>query len=184
MLTEVELALAQPRSPEELTRALQSLEDEVRRLITLAKDLLERAGSGDGGLLIESQPVDLVALTARVAERFRAASGEQAIEVIAPHPVEIQGDATRLDRAVSNLIDNALRHGAGHIEVAVNSAAGRAVVTVTDEGDGFTQETSASSPGLGLTIVREVARAHGGKIDVQRDHGRTRVRVEVASLST
>lgn len=186
MLTEVELALAQPRPPEELTRALHSIHDEVRRLIALAEDLLERAGSGDGGLPIESQPVDLVALTARVVERFRAAAGDRAIELIAPQPVEIEGDATHLDRAVSNLIDNALRHGAGDIDVAVNSAAGRAVVTVTDEGDGFAREPSAATPnpGLGLTIVHEIVRAHGGTIDVQRNNGRTRVRVEVASLST
>jgi signal transduction histidine kinase len=185
MLTEVELALAQPRSPEELTRALHSIDDEVRRLIALAEDLLERAGSRDGGLPIEAHPVDLVGLAARVVERFRAAAGDRCIQLTAPRPVEIQGDATRLDRAVSNLIDNALRHGAGDIDVAVNSAGGRAVVTITDEGNGFAQEPSAASPnpGLGLTIVHEIARAHGGTIDVQRIDGRTRVRVEVASLS-
>ena len=186
MLTEVELALAQPRPPEELTRALHSIQDEVRRLIALAEDLLERAGSGDGGLPIESQPVDLVTLATRVVERFRAAAGDRVIELTAPRPAKVEGDANRIDRALSNLIDNALRHGAGDIEVTVSSAAGRAVVTVTDEGHGFTQEPSAASPspGLGLAIVREIARAHGGTIDVQRINGRTRVRVEVASLST
>lgn len=189
VLTEVELALARPRPPEELTGALRSVHDEVRRLVALAEDLLERAGSGDGGLPIESHPVDLVALAVRVVERFRAAAGDRAIELTAPRPVQIEGDATHLDRALSNLIENALRHGAGDIAVAVTSAAGRAVVDVMDEGDGFAHEPSAASPGaspsagLGLTIVREIARAHGGTVDVQRINGRTRVRVEVASLS-
>lgn len=183
MLTEVELALAQPRPPEELTSALHSIQDEVRRLIALAEDLLERAGSADGGLPIESQPVDMVTLAARVVERFRAAAGSRVIELTAPQPVKVEGDATRLDRALSNLIDNALRHGAGGIEVAVKSEAGRAVVTVTDEGNGFTQEPSAASPspGLGLAIVREIARAHGGTIDVQRIGRRTQARMDVAS---
>ena len=186
MLTEVELALARPRSPEELTRALHSIEDEVRRLIALAEDLLDRAASGDTVLQIESHPVDLTALTGRVVERFRSAAGDRAIELTAPRPVEIQGDVTRLDRALSNLIDNALRHGAGDIDVAVSSVAGGAVVTVTDEGDGSAPELSAPSPrpGLGLTIVREIARAHGGTIDVQRTNGRTRARLEVASPNT
>ena len=62
---------------------------------------------------------------------------------------------------------------------------GDADVTVTDEGAGFARRTSAADgDGLGLTIVREIVRAHGGKVDVQRNNGRTRVRVEVASLST
>ena len=180
MLTEVELALGQPRPPHELTRALHSLQDEVRRLITLAEDLLERAGTGAGGLPIETRPVDLVSLAARVVERFRPAAGHRSIQLTAPRPVEVQGDASRLDRAVSNLIDNALRHGAGDVDVAVSSAGGRAVVTVTDQGDG----SAFPDPGLGLTIVREIARAHGGTVAVQHINGRTQVRVEVASLST
>jgi signal transduction histidine kinase len=186
MLTEVELALAQPRPQEELTRALHSIDDEVRRLIALAEDLLERAGSGDTVLQIESHPVDLVAVAGRVVDRFKAAAGDRAIELTAPRPVEIHGDATRLDRALSNLIDNALRHGAGDIDISVSSAVGRAVVTVTDEGDGSAQEPLAPSldPGLGLTIVREIAHAHGGTIDVQRINGRTRARLDVASPNT
>lgn len=185
MLTEVELALARPRPPEDLNRALHSVLDEIRRLVDLTEDLLGRAGSGDGGLRIESRPVDLVGLTVRVVERFRAAAGDRVIELIAPQPVKIKGDATQLDRALSNILDNALRHGAGDIEVAVSSAAGRAFVTVADEGDGFEEALSAaSSPGLGLTIVREIARAHGGAIDVRHDNRRTRVRLEVASSST
>lgn len=182
MLTEVELALAHPRPPEELHQALRSIHDEVRRLIALAEDLLARAGSADPGLPIQSHPVDLVALTARVVARFKASAGRRAIEVAAPRPVEVQGDLGRLDRAVSNLIDNALRHGAGDITVAVSAGAGRAIVTVTDEGDGFAQEDA--NAGLGLSIVREIARAHGGTVDVQHTDDRTCARLEVASLQT
>lgn len=94
MLTEVEFALAQPRPPEELTRALHSIHDEVHRLIALAEDLLERAGPGDGGLPIETHPVDLVALASRVVERFGPAACHRSIQLTAPRPVQIQGDAT------------------------------------------------------------------------------------------
>jgi signal transduction histidine kinase len=186
MLTEVELALAQPRSPEELTVALHSIDDEVRRLIALAEDLLERAGSGDTVLPIESQRVDLVALTARVVERFRAAAGDRAIQFRAPRPVEIQGDATRLDRAVSNLIDNALRHGDGRIEIEVRRTDEGAELTVTDEGPGFANDhgPSTARDGLGLAIVREIARAHGGTVRAQHADGQTRVRLELASPTT
>ena len=183
MLTEIELALAGQRTAEELRQALHSVDDEVRRLIALVEDLLERAGSGDLSLPIESRPVDLVALAARVVERFRAAAGDRDIELTSPRPVEVRGDATRLDRALSNLVDNAIRHGAGDIEVAVSSSSDGAVVMVADEGDGFPQDAwpRTGHPGLGLTIVREIARAHGGTIDVDRVGDRTCVRLVVVS---
>lgn len=183
MLTEIELALAGQRTPEELRQALHSVDDEVRRLIALAEDLLERADSGDLSLPIESRPVDLLALVARVVERFRPAAGSRGIELTAPRPVEIHGDVTRLDRALSNLVDNAIRHGAGDIDVAVSAVPGKAVVTVTDEGDGFPTDVSLrpGDSGLGLRIVREIARAHGGSLEVERVDGRTRVRLVVAS---
>lgn len=185
MLTEIELALAGQRTPEELRQALHSVNDEVRRLITLAEDLLESAGSGDLSLPIEWHPVDLVALAAHVVERFRAAAGDRAIQLMAPRLVEVHGDATRLDRALSNLIDNAIRHGSGDIEVAVSATPDGAVVTVIDDGDGFAPDLPARSgtPGLGLTIVREIARAHGGSIDIERLDDRTCVRLLVASPS-
>jgi signal transduction histidine kinase len=184
MLTEIELALAQPRAPEELTQALHSINDEVRRLIALADDLLERAGAEEGGLPIEARRVELVALTTRVADRFHAAAGDRAMRMTAPRPIEVQGDATRLDRALSNLIDNALRHGAGDIAIEIRATtSGGAILTVTDEGAGFPPDDTSrpAGTGLGLTIVREIVRAHGGTVDVHRVDDRTRIRVELAS---
>jgi signal transduction histidine kinase len=183
MLTEVELALAQHRTPEELTRALHSIHDEVRRLIALAEELLDRASAEEVGLPIEARPVDLVALATRVANRFQAAAGGRAIRVTAPRPVSIQGDATRLDRALSNLIDNALRHGAGDIALEIRTTGGAADLTVTDEGAGFAAHDTSPSDGngLGLTIVREIVRAHGGTVEVRRAGDRTRVRVALGT---
>lgn len=186
MLTEVELALAQPRPPEELTEALRSINVEVRRLITLAEDLLERTGYGEPGLTIESHQVDLVALAAQVVERFKAAAGNRAIELTAPRPVEVQRDATRLDRAMSNLIDNALRHGDGRVEIEIRPADEGAQLTVIDEKPGFAsdQGSSAARDGLGLAIVREIVRAHGGTVRAQHADGRTSVRLDLASPIT
>lgn len=185
MLTEVELALARPRPPEELADALQSINHEVRRLIDLAEDLLARAGSGEPGLTIESHPVDLVALATQVVERFKVAAGDRALDLTAPRPVEVRGDATRLDRAVSNLVDNALRHGEGRIEIEVRPTGEGAELTVTDEGPGFAigHGSSTARDGLGLAIVRQIARAHGGTIRAQHADGQTSVRLELTSPS-
>ena len=183
MLTEIELALAQPRTPEELTRALHSVNDEVRRLIVLAEDLLDRAGAEEGGVPIEARPVDLVALATQVAHRFAAGSGDRTIRITGSPAAEIQGDATRLDRALSNLVDNALRHGNGDVEIDIRSTDGTAELTVADEGAGFAPDPAspAAHAGLGLTIARQIARAHGGTVDTQRINDRTHVRLRLAS---
>jgi signal transduction histidine kinase len=183
MLTEVELALAPQRTSEELTRALHSIHVEVRRLIAMAEELLDRTGAEEVGLPIEARPVDLVALATGVANRFQAAAGGRVIRVTATRPVEIQGDATRLDRALSNLIDNALRHGAGDIVIEIRATGGGTELTVTDEGAGFAAHDTSPSDGdgLGLTIVREIVRAHGGTVEVRRADERTHVRVALAS---
>ena len=183
MRTEIDLALARPREPEELTAALRSVHDEVRRLMALVEDLLGRAAGDGGSLSIRSDAVDLVATARTVADRFRPAAGPREITVVAPGPVEVEGDGPRLDRALSNLVDNALRHGAGAIEVEIRATGHGAVVTVTDEGDGFPpgDGSPAGTSGLGLSIVREIARAHGGSVEVLRRDDRTCVRMELAS---
>lgn len=183
MLTEAELALAQPRSAEELTRALHSIHDEVRRLIGLAEHLLERVGTGEADVQVDSGPVDLVVLAGRVTTRFVAGAGERAIRITGSPAAVVRGDAAHLDRALSNLIDNALRHGTGDIEVEIRGTAEGAVVTVTDQGTGFAGDPSSptASGGLGLTIVSEIARAHGGTVEIQDAHGGSTVRLEIRS---
>lgn len=186
MLTEIELALARPRTPHELVQALHSVHDEVRRLIALAEDLLERAGAEEAGMPIEAHPVDLVALARQVGDRFTAAAGARGIRITGSPSAQIQGDVARLDRALSNLVDNALRHGDGDIEIDVRATQWGAEVTVTDHGAGFaTDHASPAAPeGLGLAIVREVARAHGGTVRIQHTHGQTSVHLELRSPET
>ncbi len=187
LLTEVELALGGPRSHDELIDALRSVEQEVRRLITLSEDLLALAGADAGQLQVRAEDLDLAALAADVVRRFGATADAESrsVSVSGDRVVRVTGDPDQLRRVLSNLVDNALRHGAGDVDVRLAGGT-TAVVEVSDAGPGFQEEqpferfaASHGSVGLGLPIVDEIIRAHGGTIAIARESGRTVVRVSL-----
>ncbi len=187
LLTEVELALAGTRSPDELRDALRSAEVEVRRLIALSADLLALAGADAGQLQLQTEPVDIAELADEVVGRFAAtaAAASRTVSIVGGRSARVAGDPDRLGRVVSNVVDNALKHGAGDVEVRVH--AGREVVVeVRDDGPGFAEDRpferfagSHGSTGLGLAIVDEIVRAHGGRVEIGREHERTVVRISL-----
>lgn len=187
LLTEVELALDVPRSQEDLIGALRSAEHEVRRLISLSEDLLALAGADAGQLQVHTSVIDLAGLAADVVAQFVASAdaADRSVSVTGETDVAVHADPSHLRRVVTNLIDNALRHGAGDVEVRVSGGGGTEVVLeVSDGGAGFHEErpferfaASHGSVGLGLPIVDEIVRAHGGRIAIVRERERTVVRV-------
>jgi heavy metal sensor kinase len=181
--TELELAGRPGRSPEELRAALRSTGEEVDRLSRLAEDLLVIARSDQGRIPIARRQVDLPALLDRVRERFAArATGMRREIVISASPgSHADLDALRIEQALGNLVDNALRHGAGDVGLAARTDSGTVVLEVSDEGEGFPADfrgraferfsraddgRTGGGTGLGLAIVRAVAEAHGGDATV------------------
>jgi two-component system, OmpR family, sensor kinase len=177
--TELELALRRPRLPEELEAALRSAADEADRLTRLAEDLLVLARLDEGRLPLRVEQIDAGELLGTVARRFeaRAAGEDRAVEVDAEAAVNVLGDRLRLEQALGNLVDNALRHGSGRVRLEAGRSDGLAELRVRDEGRGFAPEflprafdrfaradeaRSSGASGLGLAIVDAVARAHGG----------------------
>ena len=177
--TELELALRAGRTPEELTAALRSAAEETDRLAQLAEDLLVIARSDRGGLPVRLAPVDVGVLLGRVAERFagRAESQGRSLEVDAQPGTELSADAVRLEQALGNVVDNALRHGAGRVCLRASARDDVVELRVSDEGEGFAtslldhaferftradEARGRGGAGLGLAIVDTIARAHGG----------------------
>jgi heavy metal sensor kinase len=174
---EVELALESPRKKDELETALRSVANESDRLSQLAEDLLLLARLDKGIVPIRRDEVELDELLEGVSLRFRRRASE------AGRTIEIDGggrariDRLRIEQALGNLIENALRHGAGTIRVSASQDGDWLGLHVSDEGAGFpadfvpdaferfsraNQSRGSCGTGLGLAIVAAVALAHGG----------------------
>ena len=181
--TELELALRRPRSREELEDALRSAAEETERLSRLAEDLLLIARADQGTLPIRRETAEADELLADVAARFatRAATLERELRV-EPSGLRLDVDPLRIEQALGNMLDNALAHGAGAVELRAERAGESVELHVLDEGRGFPAEFQARAfdrfsradearsrggSGLGLSIVELVAQAHGGEAHVQ-----------------
>jgi signal transduction histidine kinase len=197
--TELELALAEGRSPEELRAAIASAAEETDRLTQLSEDLLTIAQTERGELPLRLARVELTELLEGVRQRFerRAAETARSIEVAGP-ALAIRGDRLRLDQAIGNAVDNSLRYGDGTISLEVGAVDQGVEIRVRDRGPGFPTEflpraferfSRASSSrrdggsGLGLAIVRTVMRAHGGEVDVGNWEGGGEVRFTLPESS-
>jgi heavy metal sensor kinase len=176
---ELELALRQPRSAAELRQALRSAAEETDRLAQLAEDLLLIARSEDGRLPIRASPTSVEEVFSRVIERFerRAADAGRRLDAASPPGLRVVADPLRLQQALANLVENALRYGDGAVRLFADERDGRVELHVADEGDGFAEAflpraferfsradaaRSRGGTGLGLAIVEAIARAHGG----------------------
>ena len=177
--TELDLALRRPRSREELQAAVTSAAEETDRLVRLAEDLLLIAQSDQTDLPLRRERLDLADLAAESAARFSAradAEGRRLVTDVAAG-LSVDADRFRLEQALGNMLDNALRHGRGTVTVSAFAENGAVELHVADEGPGFPEgfaqhaferfsradaARSGSGSGLGLAIVDAVVRAHGG----------------------
>jgi signal transduction histidine kinase len=177
---ELELALRRPRSRDELGAALRSAAEEADRLTRLAEDLLTLTQLDERGAPLRLEPVAPADLLAAVARRFaaRADASGRGLAVDARAAGFVAWDRLRLERALGNLVDNALRHGSGAVRLTADRHDGLVDLTVSDQGDGFPDDfllraferfsradeaRTAGAAGLGLAIVDAVARSHGGE---------------------
>jgi two-component system sensor histidine kinase MprB len=148
---------------------------ELDELTALVADIVELARGAKPGDLVDDVRLDEIARI--VAERARARATRAVTLDVSAEPAVVRGDAQRIQRAVANLVDNALKWSpdGGTVELRVANG----MLTVRDHGPGFeeadlphvfdrfyraTGARSLPGSGLGLAIVRQTAEAHGGHV--------------------
>lgn len=169
-------------------RLVERLQRELLRLQELVNDLLElsRLENTVPGRGLKLAPVGLGPLVDQVWAGLRPLAEQRGVHLQMQQPGEItvQADASRLHRALLNLIDNALRYSpdGGALEVALSSRGGWCQLSVRDHGPGLSRDdlehmferfyrgdpararSQRTGSGLGLSIVQQIAVTHGGRI--------------------
>jgi two-component system sensor histidine kinase/response regulator len=155
----------------------------MKDMIEQLMDLTRARLAGGVGFVRAHRPVDLAELVQRAADELRPVAADREISVAATGDCRTFGDAPRLLQVFSNLLSNAVQHGAGgsSISVVVEGRGDDVVVRVQNQGaipreilpkifDPFRGARAASGArglGLGLFISQQIVKAHGGTIDVR-----------------
>jgi len=180
-----------PDLDESARRAVQTIERSARAQAQMIADLLDISRIVAKKLHLEFDVVDFKSVVESAVSSAAVARTDRSVEIASEMPeldVPIHGDSTRLQQIVTNLLNNAVKFtpSGGKIRVRLESAGGEAVLAVSDTGIGIqpAQLPHVFEPfrqagtelnhrkgglGLGLAIARELAEAHGGRVEAQSD---------------
>jgi two-component system OmpR family sensor kinase len=188
--TELEAALRTGDYGPDVRESLVAAVEECDRLAQLAEDLLVLARAAEGALPVRREALSVRPVLEGVRDRFvdRAARHGRRIRVDTYDGRQVQADPLRLRQALGNLVDNALRHGAGDVVLSSRGEEAGVALDVADAGPGFApdvaeraferfargdQGRTGDGAGLGLAIVRAIAEAHGGRAAIVPGPGAT-----------
>lgn len=176
-----------PRDDARLTSVLE----DTRMLGRLVEDLRTLATAESGALALAKEPTDLAALIADLVTTVRARADDASVRLHVELPPPdtmspVTVDPVRIREVLLNLLTNALRHtpAGGNVSVRLGDAPRTVTIRVSDTGPGippddvphifdrFFKGPASQGSGLGLTIARGLARAHGGEIIVESPPGR------------
>jgi two-component system heavy metal sensor histidine kinase CusS len=187
---ELSHALRRSREPAEYERAIHEALESTERLRHLTEDLLAVARVGAGPGELEVTRLDLAQLCQEAADLVAVEAAGRAVTILQPamHP-SVSGRHDDLLRLLRNLLENAVRHSpsGGAVQLRCEETGGHVELSVRDQGPGVAladrerifeafyrgareRADSNLGTGLGLTIAREIAQAHGGELRLVEHH--------------
>jgi signal transduction histidine kinase len=172
-------------------QVLGVIEQQAIRLKKLIDALLDISRIQNGQLILSQQPIDLEALAQRMVREVQPILQQHTIEFAGlGAPLMVEGDELRLEQVLQNIIQNAVKYSpsGGTISVQVNAKNGHAYVSISDQGIGIPQPAlkqlfqrfyraenaearQISGMGVGLYLVKEIVKLHGGTIEVDSTEG-------------
>jgi signal transduction histidine kinase len=188
--TGAELALQQEHDPAPLRDALLDSMEESERVLTMLNTLMDISEAQAGLMKLQRRSVAVAELCQDLRELFEFVAEERRIALVVDVPSEIQceADPARLRQVLVNLVDNALKYTppGGRVVVSARQAGTETAVSVQDNGPGIPPEElnriwerlyrgdksrSQRGLGLGLSLVKAITEAHGGRVEVESAPG-------------
>jgi signal transduction histidine kinase len=176
----------------QLTQALDTISRNVHQIVTLVNDILFLQEMDL--VLPDFQAVEMGEVASAVLERYKTQAAARGIHLSLTEDRDlppVSGDGKSLERALTALVDNAIKFSpkGGDVEIRLKKGQGQVMVTVEDHGIGISPNTRPrifdrfyhlekeagdlfGGIGLGLAITRQVIQQHKGSIDVESDHGK------------
>ncbi len=187
LMGQTQVALTRPRTVDDYRRVLESNLEELERLSRMIADMLFLARADHAQVTLRNETLDLRAELDKVAEFYEAHAQERGVRLACAGEGRVTADRLLVQRAVSNLLSNAIRHttpgGEARLRVARDDH-GAVTMSVSNPGCGIPHEHlgrvfdrfyridsvrggSAEGIGLGLAIVRSIMALHGGRVSVE-----------------
>ena len=174
-----------PSASDKMQRFILKCQNQLRHMASLIDRLLDVTKIRTGTFELVREPIDLAGLLRDVVARFASDSAATPISLQAPLRIDGVFDRMRIDQALTNLLSNAVRYGAGKpIDVIATASEREIAIAVIDQGPGIpeadrkriferfergNEHTSGIGLGLGLWITQRIAEAHGGTLRVESE---------------
>lgn len=202
LLGQTQVALSRARSPDEYRQVLESNVEEYERLSRMIRDMLFLAQADNAQLRLTRQPVELADLARKVASLFEAAAEESQLRIAVEGTGVVEVDRIMIERALGNLLSNALRHARANstIQITIEQSVDGVGIVIINQGtyippdvvarlfDRFFRGDAArqgDGTGLGLAIVKSIIKLHGGFVSADSaQSGETRFTLRIPGAAT